>query len=76
MFLQEQELSQILAVVGMSTSQEEQIFIVSYNLSASREVIEEKQFHEPNLQQGDLEFDHPCHFVEETKESWTTFDGE
>jgi hypothetical protein len=40
-------------------------------------VIEEQNSHEPHPQE-DIEalFDHPFQIVEETKESWTTFDGE
>jgi hypothetical protein len=72
-----QEISQILAAVGVSASQEEKILTTIRNIPASLEVIEEQKFHEPHPQE-DLEalFDHPCQIVKETKESWTTFDGE
>ena len=54
------ELSQILAVVGISASQEAWILTAFKNIPASREVIKEEEFHEQQQ--------------EETKESWTTFD--
>jgi hypothetical protein len=61
-----QEISQILAATrNISASQEEQNLTVITNISASREVIEEKQFHEQH--QEDLE---------ETKEPWKSFDEE
>lgn len=42
------ELSQILVVAGISTSQEEQILSIFKNLATSLEVIEEQQIHEPH----------------------------
>jgi hypothetical protein len=73
------ELSQILAATGISisASQEEQILTIVKNLSASPEVIEEEDFHELHPQEDlEVSFDHPFQPIEETKESWTTFDGE
>jgi hypothetical protein len=68
-----EELSQILAAVGISisASQEEQILTAVKNLSASPEVIEKQDFHELHPQE-DLEasFDHPFQPIEETKESF------
>jgi hypothetical protein len=62
MFLQ--ELSHILAVARISTSQEEHILIAVKNLVVSP--------------QQDLEVpsDSYCQFVEETQESWIVFNGE
>ena len=59
-----QELSQILVAIG--------------DKSASQEMIEEQNFHDPPLHQANLEvfFDYPCKFAEDTKEPWITFDGE
>jgi hypothetical protein len=64
MFLQ--EISQILVVAeNISTYQEEKILTTIKNISTSREVIGEKQFHEKN--QEDLE---------ETRYTWKSFDEE
>jgi hypothetical protein len=62
MFLQ--EISRILAVAGISASQEEHIFTAVKNLVVSP--------------QEDLEVssDSSCQFVEENKESWIEFNGE
>ena len=72
-----EELSQILALARISTSQEEWILVVVKNLSASLEVIEEPDIHEP-CSQDDLQpfVDSPCWAVEEIKDSCTTFTGE
>jgi hypothetical protein len=71
------ELSQILAAVGISASQEEQILTIVKNLSASPKVIEEEEFHELHPQEDLKSFcNHSFQPIGETKESWTTFDGE
>jgi hypothetical protein len=71
------KLSQILAVVGISTSQEGKILTIVKNLYASPEVIEEEEFHELHPQE-DLKSFCNQYFqpIGDTKESWTTFDGE
>ena len=43
-----EELSQILALVGISSSQEERILAVVKNLSTSPEAIDEPEQHEPH----------------------------
>ena len=63
-------LSQIIVASGISSSQEEQILTAVKNLSASQGVIKEQKIHES---QEDI---HSCNNVEETKESWTTSNGE
>jgi hypothetical protein len=42
------------------------------------EETEEQEFHEPDLQQADLEafFDCPCKYARESKEPWTTSNRE
>ena len=67
-----EELSQILAATGISSSQEEQILIAVKNLSASPEVIKEPEFHE----EPKASTDHLCQSMEETKDSWTISIGE
>ena len=46
--------------------------------SAFQEEIEKTKFHEPDLQQPDIEvfFDYPCQYAGETKEPWKTFNEE
>ena len=72
-----EELSQILAATGIFSSQEEHILTVVKNLSTSPKDIEEPKFHEPHPWE-DLEAlcNHPFQPIEDTKESWTTSDGE
>jgi hypothetical protein len=73
-----QEISQILTTIGnISVSQEEQILKTIINISTSQVTIEEQRIHEQLPQEGDLEAfsSHPCKYVEETKETWTMFDG-
>ena len=57
-----EELSQILAVAGISSSQEEQILTAIKNLYASSEVIKEPEFHE----EPKVSIDHLCQSTEET----------
>jgi hypothetical protein len=66
-----EELSRILAVAGISSSQEEQILTVVKNLSTSLEVIKEPEFHE----EPKASTDHLCQSMEETQESWTISTG-
>ena len=77
MIMNLEELSQILATVGISSSQKENILIVVKNLSTSPKDIEEPKFHEPHPRE-DIEplCNHPFQLIEETKESWTTSYGE
>jgi hypothetical protein len=72
-----EELSRILALAGISTSQEEQILAVVKNLSASLEAIEETDIHEP-CSQDDLQTttNSPCQAVEDIEDSCITFTGE
>ena len=67
-----EEISQILAVARISSSQEEQILTAVKNLSASLEVIKESEFHEDPK----ASTDHLCQSMEETKDSWTISIGE
>jgi len=66
-----EEISQILIVAEISSSHEVQILIVAKKLFNFPEAIEEQQLHESHPHE-DL---YSCKLVEETKESWTTFDG-
>jgi len=61
-----QEFSEILATVGISTSQEEYILTAFKKNSISP----------PPQEDLHVSFDSSCQFVEETKKSWNTFDGE
>ena len=72
-----EELSRILALAGISSSQEERILAVVKNLSTSPEEIDETKQHEPHPQ-DDLQTstDFPCQVVDEMKDSCTTFDEE
>ena len=47
-----EELSQILALARISSSQEEQILALVKNLSTSLEAIDETKQHEPHPQDG------------------------
>ena len=67
-----EELSWILAVVEILSSQEEKILITVKNLSASPKVIKEPEFHE----EPKASTDHLCQSTEETEDSCTTYDGE
>jgi hypothetical protein len=72
-----EELSQILPTAGISASQEEKILTIVKNLVAYPDIIEEQEFHEPHPQEYlEASSNHLCQPVEETKKSWTTFDGE
>ena len=64
-----EELSQILAIVGISYSQEEHILTIAKNLSTSPEILEESRSYE-------LKNDFPCQNVKEAKKLWTTSSGE
>ena len=72
-----EEFSKILALAGISSSQEEQILPVVKNISTSLEAIDETKQHEPHPQ-DDLQTssDFPCQVVDEIKESCTTSDAE
>jgi hypothetical protein len=48
MIMSLEELSQILAAAGISSSQEEHILTIVKNLSTSPKDIEEPKFHEPH----------------------------
>ena len=61
-----QEFSLILATVGISASQEEYILIACRNLSISP----------PPQEYLQVSFDSSCKYVEDSKESWNTFDGD
>ena len=52
-----EELSQILAVVGISSSREEHILTVVKNLSTSPKVKEEPTFHETHISNGEKSFE-------------------
>jgi cell division protein FtsL len=45
-----QKLSQILAVAGISASQEEKILTTVKNIPELQEVIDNQKFHEPHLE--------------------------
>jgi hypothetical protein len=63
-----EELSQILAVIGISTSQEEKILTSVKNLFASPKDIEEPKFHVPHPCEDIEAFcNHPFRPIEETK---------
>lgn len=66
------ELSQVLVVVRIFASQEEQILTTVKNLFASPEVIKESEFHE----EPTSSINHLCQSMEETKDSWTISIGE
>jgi hypothetical protein len=73
-----QGISQILTRIGnIFASQEEQILANIKIISSSQGEREEKGIHEKH-QEEDLEdfSDHPCRFIENTKESWETINGE
>jgi len=61
-----QELSQTLAIVGISTSQGKYILTICKNLSVSP----------PSQEVLQVSFDSSCQFVEQTQESCNTFVGE
>ena len=67
-----EEFSRILAVAGISSSQEEQILTAVKNLSASLEAIDEREIHE----ESKASTNHFCQSMEETKDSWTISTGE
>jgi hypothetical protein len=59
------ELSQILAIVGISSSQEEHILTIAKNLNTSPKILEESRSYE-------LQSDFPFQNVKETEKLWTT----
>ena len=63
-----EELSRILALAGISMSQEERILVVVKNLSSSSEAVEEPDIHEP-CSQDDIKTstDSPFQAAEEIK---------
>ena len=65
-YLSEETLCQTLVVVGVSTSQQEQIQIAIRNISISPYPKEYLK----------VSSDHPCQMVKDTKNSCTTFDGD
>jgi hypothetical protein len=67
-----EELSRILAVAGISSSQEEQILTAVKNLSTSLKFIKELEFHE----EPKASTDHLFQSMEEIEDSCTTYDGE
>ena len=72
-----EELSQILALVGISSSQEEKILAIVKNLSTSPEAIYEIEQHEPHPQDDpQTSTDFPFQVDDEIKDSCTTSDGE
>ena len=64
-----EELSQILAVAGISHSHEEYILATTKKLSTSLETLEGPKFPE-------LEKDFPCQSTKEAKKLGTTSNGE
>ena len=64
-----EELSQILAVAGISSFQEEHILTIVKNLSTSPEILEKSRSYE-------LKNDFLCQNVKEAKKLWTTSNGE
>ena len=72
-----EEFSQILALAGISSSEEERILAVVKNLSTSPKAIDEPEQHEPHPKddwQNSTNF--PCQEVDEIEDSCTTSDGE
>jgi hypothetical protein len=63
------ELSQILAIAGISSSQEEHILTIAKNLNTSPEILEESRSYE-------LQNDFPFQNAKETEKLWTTPSGE
>ena len=72
-----EELSRILTLVGIYSSQEERILAVVKNLSTSLEAIDETEQHEPHPQ-DDLQTstDFPFQVADEIEDSCTTYDRE
>ena len=64
-----EELSQILATVGISSFHEEHILRIVKNLSTSPEILEESRSYE-------IENDFPCQNVKEDEKLWTKYGGE
>jgi hypothetical protein len=64
-----EELSQILAIARISSSQEEHILTIAKNLSTSLEILEESRSYE-------LQNDFPCQNAKEAEKLWTTSSGE
>jgi hypothetical protein len=64
-----EELSQILAIVGISSSQEEHILTIAKNLNTSPEILEESRSYE-------LQNEFPLQNAKETKKLWTRPSGE
>ena len=72
-----EELSRILALAGISSSQEEQILAVLKNLCTSPEAIDEPEQHEPHPQ-DDLQTstNFPCQVADEIEDSGIAYDRE
>lgn len=70
------ELSQVLAVVGISisSSQEEQILAAVKNLFVSLEVIEEESHDTHSQEDIKVSSNHIFQSIEDTREPWATFD--
>jgi hypothetical protein len=63
-----EELSQILAVVGISSSQKEHILTIENKSNTSLEILEESRSYE-------LQNDFPCQNAKEDETLWTTSSG-
>ena len=64
-----EELSQILEIAGISSSQEEHILKIAKDLNTSPEILEESRSYE-------LQNDFPCQNAKEAEKLWTTSRGE
>jgi hypothetical protein len=64
-----EELSQILAIARICSSQEENILTIAKNLSTSPKILEESRSYE-------LQNDFPCQNAKEVEKLWTTSSGE
>jgi hypothetical protein len=63
-----EEVSQIRAIAGISSSQEENILTIAKNLSTSPEILEE-------LRSYELQNDFPCQNEKEVEKLWITSNG-
>ena len=72
-----EEISRILALARISSSQEERILTAVKNLSTSLEAIDERKQYEPHPQ-DDLQtsIDFPCQVADEIEDSCTTYNRE
>ena len=69
-----EELSQILAAIGISSSQEEHILTIVKNLSTYPKDIEEPYSYEQCLQEDkETSIDHFCESTKENEDSWIVF---